>query len=286
LAPKIAVVLGSGGIKPLSSIALLDFLAEQQFKVDLFVGCSGGSLVAATAAMGYDTQQIYDFYLEYFKRKPFSALDYKTLLSLANLPMGRFDIESGIAKPDKLLEFYDYLYGDQLIENLKIPTVIQTTDIQTGEAVVLDSGSLKHAIYATSALYPFVPPIFHQGRWLVDGALTSPLPLMEAVKRNMDVIIVVRFHETNDPNPATFLDGFYNVISSFNRSLSQSQMALALDFHHYEIIFLDVKFDTKISVTDFEKMPIILEAGRVAVDKIKAEIEYAINNYENSGNSS
>jgi hypothetical protein len=59
-------------------------------------------------------------------------------------------------------------------------------------------------------------------------------------------------------------------------------MALALDFHHYEIIFLDVKFDTKIGVTDFEKMPTILEAGRIAVDKIKSEIEYAINNFEKS----
>ena len=57
-------------------------------------------------------------------------------------------------------------------------------------------------------------------------------------------------------------------------------MAVALDFHHYEIVFLDVKFDTKVSVTDFDKMPSIIEAGQFAVNKAKSEILYAVNSFE------
>jgi len=270
--PKIGVVVGSGGIKPLAAVALFDFLEESKLDCDLLVGCSGGSLVAGGKALGYGTEEIVEFYRSYFRRKPFAIFDYRTLLGIANFPLGRFDLESGIVKSERLLGFYRDVYGDARLEELRVPTVLQATDIQTGKGVVLTSGSLAEAIYASTAMYPMVPPIQFQGKWLVDGALTAPLPLMEAVKRNMDVVIAVIFNEKNNPEPKQFFEGFYNIIASFARSLTQSQISMAIDFHHYEIIFLNVTFDKRIEVTDSESMDDIIEAGRRAVHAKKEEI--------------
>ncbi len=44
--PKVGVVIGSGGLKALSAIALFEFLNEAQIDIDLLVGCSGGGLMA------------------------------------------------------------------------------------------------------------------------------------------------------------------------------------------------------------------------------------------------
>ncbi len=45
-APKLAIVLGGGGIKPYAALPLITFLQEQQIPVDMLVGCSGGSIIA------------------------------------------------------------------------------------------------------------------------------------------------------------------------------------------------------------------------------------------------
>jgi NTE family protein len=275
----VGVVLGSGGIKPVAAVALIEFLNESNVDIDLLVGCSGGSLIAGTTALGYNTDQMLAFYAEYFKRKPFSEVDYRTLLGIANLPFGRFDLRSGILKPHKLLRFFKDVYGDSRLEDTPIPALFQTTDIQTGRGVVLDKGGLAEAIYATTAIYPLVPPIHHLGKWLVDGVYTSPLPLIEAVKRKMDIIIAVVFDENIEPEPKRFSDGFENVITVFSRSLIRSQISLAIDLHHYEIIVVKVAFEQRIGVNDEKKMPDILEAGKKAVDAKKAEILAAVRDF-------
>jgi NTE family protein len=277
--PKIGVVLGSGGIKPLAAVAVFDFLEESRIDCDLLVGCSGGSLIAGGKALGYSTERILELYRSYFRRKPFSTLDYRTLLGIANFPLGRFNLEAGIVKPMRLLRFFRDVYGDSRLGELHIPTVLQATDIQTGRGVVLNSGSLAEAIYASTAMYPIVPPIQFQGKWLVDGAFTSPLPLLEAVKRKMDIVIAVIFNEKNNPEPKQFFEGFYNIISSFTRSLTQSQVSMAVEFHHYEIIFLNVTFDKRIAVTDSKSMADIVDAGRRAVDAKKDEILKTIQHF-------
>ncbi len=277
--PKVGVVLGSGGIKPVAALALFDFLKESQVDIDLLVGCSGGSLIAGTTTLGYSSDQTLDFYADYFKRKAFSAVDYRTLLGIARMPLGRFNLRSGMVKPHKILDFYRDVYGDARFEDTRIPTLLQATDIQTGRGVVLDEGSLAEAIYASTAMYPFVPPILFKGKWLVDGVYTSPLPLIEAVKRGMDVIIAVVFPEYNQPAPTRFSDALNNIISTSARALIRSQISLAVDLHHYEIIVVNVDFNEWIGLSDEEKMPEILEAGRKAVEGKKAEIMAAVKGF-------
>ena len=277
--PKIGVVLGSGGIKPVAAIALFEFLWKEGIDFDLLAGCSGGGLLAAAVGMGFSARKIRNIYDEYFKRKPFSCVDYRTILGMVNAPFGRFRLSDGLIKSKKIHAFYHDVFGDAQIEDLKPATLFQTTDIQSGKAVVLKRGNVTDAVYASAAMYPLVPPIQVDGHWLVDGAFTSPLPIMEAVRRDMDVIIAMVFDERNTPEPEQFRDGFLNIISTFTRSLVQNQISLSIDLHHYEIIVINLSFEEPVSLYDVNKVDDILEAGRRSVGAKEDEIRFIINNF-------
>lgn len=277
--PKVGVVLSSGGLKPISSLALFEFLDEEKIDIDLMVGCSGGGVLAAFRGTGYDNQQIIALATEFLSQKVFSKVDYQTVLNIGRLPYGKFDVSKGLFKKGLFLQTAEKLFGAYQLESLQTKTLLQATDIQNGEGVILERSALAEAVYASLAMYPLLPPICIDGRWLIDGAFSSPLPVLEAVKRNMDVIIVMLFHEELVREPKKFVDGFSNITRAVSLSLIKSQLALAIDLHHHEIIVINVPFVNPVSLSDVNLIPNLLELGRRAVDEKKEEILHAIKRY-------
>ncbi|MGV6810033.1 MAG: patatin-like phospholipase family protein [bacterium] len=278
--PKISVVLSSGSIKALSSSALFDFLTGNNIPIDCLIGCSGGGVYASLHAAGYNTEQMIAFSKEASAQKIVKKMDYHTLLHLVDMPFGQYDLSKGLVKQEPLLQFAYKMFGDRQIEDLPIKTYLQTTDIQTGESIVLDKGSLAQGVYASGAIYPLFPPIFLQNRWLVDGSFTAVLPVMEAIKQGADIIIAMLFHEKPNPNPSNFMESYRNVSRVFSDSLVRSQLALSIDLHHYEIIVINVVFDKTIPLSDAKFIPYLLEMGEQAVELKKEDIMAAIQNYQ------
>jgi len=279
IAPKIGLVLSSGGLKPISSLALFEFLNEEEIDIDLLVGCSGGGIMAALHSLGYDNAQIIEATKEFLSQNAFQKIDYQTLLNIARLPYGKFDLSKGLLKKKLFLQMCQKVFGGIQLEDLQLKTLLQTTDIQNGESVILERSLLAEAVYATAGMYPLLPPICIEGRWLVDGIFSSPLPVMEAVKRHMDVIIVMLFHENLLPEPKQFMEGLFNIARAFSLSLIKNQLALAINMHHYEIVVVNVPFDKKVSMLDSTQIPSLIELGRVAVDQKKEEILDVIKNF-------
>jgi NTE family protein len=281
--PKLGVVVGSGGIKSLSSIALFEFLDEAKIDVDLLIGCSGGSSVIGAWVSGHDAIRMRQFGKKLWGDKElFSYVDYKSLLSIANMPFGRFDKTSGLVKPDLAHKAYETMYGDRKIEDLPIRTIFQTTDLLSGEPVMVSKGMLREAVYASGALFPILPPIKIVDRWLIDGAYSSPLPVLEAVKQGADVVVAMTYEERTTVEPKNFLDYYMRSISYNLSWLQRSQLALSVDLHHYEIILINVIFDKHIGLRATDRIPEILEVGQNAVEKKKNEILEAIKNFSST----
>ena len=72
---------------------------------------------------------------------------------------------------------------------LPIAFAAVATDLGTGQAAVLDSGSLAEAIRASMALPTLFPPVVIDGRVLVDGGLVRNLPASDAKAMGADVVI-------------------------------------------------------------------------------------------------
>jgi len=277
--PKISLVLSSGGLKPVAAVSLFEFLDEQSIPVDLMLGCSAGSIISALRGIGCGTQEMIDFFRGVERFKPFGHIDYRALLGLAKLPFGRFDMHSGILRPKKYRSILKETFGDTRIEDLHPKVLMQTTDVSTGEGVILDRGLVCAAIYASSALFPLLPPIEFEGRWLSDGYYTSPLPVSEAVKHGMDVIIAVTFFDPIDMGACSYTACLSNYYSIQGDATTRYQMALSIDMHTHESIIIQVPFKQPVNIWDIEHIPEIVELGRIAVDARKNDILSAIKHF-------
>ncbi|HAS50285.1 MAG TPA: patatin [Gammaproteobacteria bacterium] len=277
--PKIAVVLSSGGIKPLAAIPLFEFLDEEQIPVDLLVGCSGGSVMSALRGSGYDKEKMLKLINKVARRSLFNPINFRAVLGMSGLPFGKFNTQTGLIHPQKLKQALYEMFGDRRIEDLSPKTLLQATDIQTGEGVVMEQGLLVDAVYASSAVFPLLPPIEINGRWLGDGYYTSSLPVMEAVKRGMDVIIAVIFHDPINTQANNYMACLSNYYTIQGDAITRFQLALSINMHEHEIIIIKVPFKNPINMWDVHHIPEIIETGRLAIAARKDDILTAIHTF-------
>ncbi len=277
--PTVAVVLGSGGIKALGAIPLFEFLDREGIQTDLHIGCSGGAIMCALRATDYSPSQMLDLIPQVLDRRLFSKIDFRALLGIPHLPFGKMDISSGVLNPDAIRAMYQKIFKDARMEELRAPLLLQTTDLQTGESHPLSSGPVADAVYASGAVYPILPPIRIDNRWLVDGAFASPCPVMEAVKRNIDVIIALTIEVRTHWKPTGCLETLNAVNNIGQAILTKSQMATAISLHHHEIVRINLVFDEPVMMWNLEKIPFVLEAGRKAVEAKTEKILAAIKGY-------
>jgi NTE family protein len=277
--PSIAVVIGSGGLKTFAAIALLEFLDEAGIEPDLLVGCSGGAVMSAMRACGYTPAEMQAMIPKLLNRELFSHVDYRVLLGIPRLPFGKFDFSRGILKGDALQALYRRIFGERRLEDMRPTTLLQVTDFQSGEGGVLSRGLIADAVYASGALFPALPMAQVEGRWLTDGGFSSPCPVLEAVKRRMDVILAVTMETRLHQEPTSYVELFNHGQSMSSLSMIRSQMATAITLHHYEIIHLNMQFNVPVEIWEIEKVPYVLEVGRKAMEGKKDEILSAIRSF-------
>jgi NTE family protein len=278
--PTVGVVVGSGGIKALAAFSLFEFLAQAIIPIDLLVGCSGGAMVSTLLASGRSPAEGREILLDaLFHGNLFTKVDLRAVSGLAGAWWGNFDHTSGLLKPQRLKNFLRRTFGEMRLEDLRPKTVVQTTNIETGEGLILSRGLTREAVYASTAFFPMLPPIQLEGRWLGDGVYSAPVPVAEAVKRQMDVVITLDFHERPTRTPRGFGNCFRHHIDNTVRSLIHTQTRLAIEAHHYEIIPICIEFDHTINLRDAHEAPCILAAGERAVAENKDAILAAVRNF-------
>ena len=55
--PRLALVLGSGGVRSVAAIGIAECLAREGIRPDLVVGCSSGALFGATLRCGWQRRR-------------------------------------------------------------------------------------------------------------------------------------------------------------------------------------------------------------------------------------
>ncbi|MDX2032065.1 MAG: patatin-like phospholipase family protein [Blastocatellia bacterium] len=282
--PKVAVVVGAIGIRAAAAIPLFEFLDEAGIEVDLLIGASGGALMTAMRGAGISTSRMREIVGQMRRGKLYSRIDYRTLLGFAHPKLARPGIGSGLKLGDRQQRLYQEIFGARRLEDLRPTTLLQATDCVAGEGVVLNAGPLAEAVFAASTMAPEFPPIKVEGRWLVDGAYTSPVPVLEAVKRHADVIITLFHQEEPKPHPEDLLEANYNILAAYFSRLVKDQTMLSIELHHHEIILAPITFETYIGPWETRALSTAIEAGeRIVADK-KDEIRRAIANFAGAAN--
>lgn len=158
----IGLVLGGGGARGFTHIGLLRALRTLGLPVDLCGGTSMGAFFAALVACGYDDHEIIHIARETFVSRN-HLNDY--MVPGVALIRGR-----------KFVRRLHEVFGDRLIEHLRMPYFCVSTNLTRGTAMLHDRGPL-HLWAVTSMAVPGVaPPIVYRGDLLVDGAVVNSLP--------------------------------------------------------------------------------------------------------------
>lgn len=280
--PKVGVVLGGGGIRALAAAALFEFLDEIDLETNLLVGASGGAVMAALRGAGIPSADMPEIGRLVWQPKLYSRLDYRTMLDILELPFGRFNTGAAMLKPQGLRQVLSTIFKENRLENFRPATLLQTTDITTGKSVVLHSGLAADAVYAASAQFPFMPPLAIDGKLLVDGAYTTALPILEAVKKNMDIIIAITFETSPAAEPDSFLEYYWRFINKVLATGERSQTALAISLHHHEIVLINVSFEETQNLFSADGLAAIMAAGKSAISNNKENIIAAIDTYYNN----
>lgn len=158
--PKVGVALGSGSARGLANLGVLQVLQEEQIPIDIITGTSAGAIVAGLYAAGSDL---------YVLANMVEELDWSDLTSWTLQ-------RRGLVSADKIHNILRVLTRDLHFADLKIPSAVVATDLQNGEEVVLDSGSVADAVRASLSIPGVFVPVEKDGRLLVDGALVNRVP--------------------------------------------------------------------------------------------------------------
>ena len=193
---RIGLALSGGGARGFAHVGVLRALEALRVPVDCIAGTSAGSAVGAAYASGLSPDEIeaqlrsVDWDREMFKDDP-PRRDQPTRRKneekafLFDITVGIRDgsvqVPSGLVAGQKIELFLHKMLGSSTVldsfDRLPIPFRAMTTDIETGQLVVQDHGSLPAAIRASMAVPSAFSPVEIDGRLLVDGGLTRNMPV-------------------------------------------------------------------------------------------------------------
>lgn len=221
----IALVLGGGGSKGIAHIGALSVFEKYNIPIDLIVGTSAGSAIGALYADEPDSHIIRE---KIFKLKKWDILDpsfFDTIRGLASL--------KGPIKGYAYQKFFIDNLKSKNFENLKIPFIAVTTDIEANQPFIIRSGPIAPAINASSAIPPFFSPVKIYNRLLVDGGVVYPVPVNIAKEYNPKLIISVDISAPPTREELTNIGWLtYRSLCIFYYELSRMQSKLAdVDIH-------------------------------------------------------
>ena len=177
--PTIGLALGSGAARGWAHIGVIHALEEVGIRPAMVAGCSIGALVGSGYASGSLDK------LEQWVRG-IRSLDVMRLLDV------RFG--GGLIEGDSLMRSLARQVEPVDIESLDVPFAAVATDLEAGREVWLREGKLLDAVRASIAVPGLMSPVRQEGRWLVDGGLTDPVPVSLCRALGADVVIAVNLN--------------------------------------------------------------------------------------------
>lgn len=262
---KIALVIGSGGIKCAAVIGLWRVLEEENIQVDSIVGCSGGSVYGAAIASRFGADEMQELSKLLWTSEIMQG--YTENLKASKDGTLRFNERSGLVNDSVMNSNLRKVFGETKFSDLQMPFKIVATDLLSGDKVTLSDGNVFDAMRASLAIPIIFPPWEVNGRLLIDGAASDPLPIDVAIQDGAEIIIAMGF-------PLDYRSRFRSMTavqeqlnSIYMNNILTSTYAFYNLAHHAEIFPVIPEFDGAVSMFDVDKIPAVIEHGVQAARK-------------------
>lgn len=290
--PKVGLTLSGGGIRGIAQVGALKVLSDEKIPIDLIVGSSIGGVVGGLYASGYSPEEIIDLARSTEWSDVLSDAPQRSTLFLGEkekrgraLLQFRMDIFRPIVPEayspgQKLYTILTELilnacYHAASFDQLKIPLKIVSTDMLTGEKVVLSAGDLAQAMRATVGIPLLFSPVEYESFSLVDGGVVDNIPVMETKNSGVDFVIAV---DTTSPLRAPDnISAPWEIADQITTIMQQDKDRAQLDSADAAICFDDVV----IVSTDFAAVDSLYYEGIRRTKLQIASIKKALHAIEN-----
>jgi NTE family protein len=183
-----AFVLSGGGSLGAAQVGMLQALGRRGIEPDLLVGISAGALNALWVAdhgMGRESLERLAATWVGLRRKDVFPLQPTRVLE------GVLGRTRALCSSDRLETLIRTNAGVNMLEDTVTPVHVLATDLLSGDDFLISSGSASDAILASAAIPGIFPPMWLDGRWLVDGALAASSGVTQAVRLGASVVYVL-----------------------------------------------------------------------------------------------
>ena len=274
LGHRFALVLGSGGVRSIAALGMVEVLTREGLRPDLVVGCSAGAMFGALIAAGHDADEAVRIATTLWSADVTRQRRWRAIPQMLWPRLGRFDADFALRDDHLVMQRLAQAFGDARIEGLPLALRVTSTDAATGERVVLRSGSLVQALRASIALPFMFKPVHIGGRRLIDGFVADPLPVSAAADAHS--VLALGFES---PMPQR-VDGpsrlLAQVTSALTNNLMQARLAEA-GATGTRLLSLVPRLDKRVGLFDTAAMPYLVDAGRRATEAALPDIHALLN---------
>ena len=214
---SLGLALSGGGVKGAAHIGVLKALEEEKTKIDYIAGTSSGSIVATLYAAGFSPDEIYDIFKKYCKK-----IKYVDLINILKLFLGLITTATitidGLNSGKSIKKLINKVCNEKGIYNIsqiKMPLIIPSVNINTGEVLCFTSSNVRafsnntvfvndveigKSVQASCSFPSVFSPCEYKNSKLVDGGIRENTPWRELKLLGADKVISIVFENEVDNN--------------------------------------------------------------------------------------
>lgn len=206
--PSVSLALSGGGSRAISHIGVIKAIEELKIPIDHIIGTSMGSVIGGLYSVGYSLSEL-DTLIQ--------SVNWEELFFLTGADRTNLFVDQKITEDKALftirLDGFSPVVPQSINTGRKISNLLTsatlnapinqfksfddllfkyravTTELISGDRIVINNGSLSEAMRASSSVSFLLPPIKRDSLLLVDGGLVDNLPIKSAEELNPDFII-------------------------------------------------------------------------------------------------
>jgi NTE family protein len=264
---RVALVIGAGSVKCAAALGLWKVLKREGIEIDLFVGCSGGSLYASTMALGWDVDECEAMTIAMWNRDVTRRRDWRSMLGAFLPKLFKFNGHFEMVHGEPLIRALRKPFGELTFADTTRPLYIVATELLSGQQATLSSGRIVDAVRASIAIPYIWAPWEVDGTLMLDGCLSAPLPVDVAIKEGADVILAMGFESPYPRKIRSATSYAFHVNSIYTNNLFRANYSFHNLAHHAEILPIVPEFGEPVNLFDTHKFAHVIACGERAAEE-------------------
>jgi NTE family protein len=190
--PVTAFVLSGGGNQGVAQVGMLRALLERGITPDVVIGTSAGALNGAAVATSPTLEKVAQLEQVWTGLRSDDVFPGGVLKRAWNV-LRRDD---HLTSSEGLAEVLERAGVASTFADLEVPLRVVTTDLDTGDEILIVAGPTEPALLASAAIPGVFPPVELYGHRLVDGAVVNLVPISHALAGPTQRVFVL---DVSDP---------------------------------------------------------------------------------------